>query len=188
MTAAPAGVPARSVILVRAVNVGGIVLTMDALRAVLADVGCARVQTLGASGNAVAEPPPGFNAEALEPRIEQALLRRAGLATGVFVRSAARWTALVAGNPFRTEAERDPAHLVAVVFKRSPEANGWSALRKSIVGRERLAPAGDHGYFVYPDGIGRSRLTLERIERHLGTRGTARNWNTVRRLALLAGA
>jgi len=39
---------------------------------------------------------------------------------------------------------------------------------------------------VYPDGIGRSRLTSAVIENKLGTRGTARNWNTVLKLAALA--
>ena len=38
-------------------------------------------------------------------------------------------------------------------------------------------------YIVYPDGIGRSKLTNQLIERMLGTRGTARNWNTVLKLA-----
>jgi uncharacterized protein (DUF1697 family) len=43
-------------------------------------------------------------------------------------------------------------------------------------------------YIVYPDGIGRSKLTIAVIERTLATRGTARNWNTVRKLGALAAA
>jgi hypothetical protein len=31
---------------------------------------------------------------------------------------------------------------------------------------------------VYPNGIGRSRLTNVFLEENLGIRGTARNWNT----------
>jgi uncharacterized protein (DUF1697 family) len=41
-------------------------------------------------------------------------------------------------------------------------------------------------YLVYPDGVGRSKLTNALIERHLETRGTARNWNTVKKLAASA--
>ncbi len=41
-------------------------------------------------------------------------------------------------------------------------------------------------YIVYPDGIGRSRLTGTLIETKLGTRGTGRNWNTVVKLEALA--
>lgn len=45
---------------------------------------------------------------------------------------------------------------------------------------------GRHAYIVYPDGIGRSKLTTALIEKHLGTRVTGRNWNTVRKLATLS--
>jgi uncharacterized protein (DUF1697 family) len=46
---------------------------------------------------------------------------------------------------------------------------------------------GRHLYIVYPAGIGKSRLTNVLIEKKLGIRGTARNWNTVLKLAALAG-
>jgi uncharacterized protein (DUF1697 family) len=48
-----------------------------------------------------------------------------------------------------------------------------------VRGRDR------HLYIVYPTGMGTSKLTNTVIERVLGTRGTARNWNTVTRLAAL---
>ena len=35
----------------------------------------------------------------------------------------------------------------------------------------------------FPDGMGKSMLTHAMIETHLGTRTTARNWNTVNKLA-----
>jgi uncharacterized protein (DUF1697 family) len=41
-------------------------------------------------------------------------------------------------------------------------------------------------YIVYPAGIGRSRLTNVLLEKKLGIRGTARNWNTVLKIAALA--
>src|SRR5262252_7340844 len=56
------------------------------------------------------------------------------------------------------------------------------ALRAAIKGREVIRAAGRHLYIVYPDGIGRSRLTNAVIEGKLGTRGTGRNWNTVLKL------
>jgi uncharacterized protein (DUF1697 family) len=40
-------------------------------------------------------------------------------------------------------------------------------------------------YLSYPNGSGRTRLTLDYIERTLGVTGTARNWRTVQRLATL---
>ena len=41
-------------------------------------------------------------------------------------------------------------------------------------------------YLVYPNGIGRSRLTKVFLEEKLGIRGTARNWNTDLKLASTA--
>jgi uncharacterized protein (DUF1697 family) len=44
---------------------------------------------------------------------------------------------------------------------------------------------GRQAYIVYPNGIGRSRLTNALIEKKLRTRGTGRNWNTVLKLDAL---
>ena len=48
-----------------------------------------------------------------------------------------------------------------------------TALQKAIVGREVVRAKGRCAYIVYPDGIGRSKLTTAIIEKKLGTRGTA---------------
>jgi uncharacterized protein (DUF1697 family) len=41
-------------------------------------------------------------------------------------------------------------------------------------------------YLYTPNGIGRSKLTIDWFEKGLGVRGTARNWNTVLKLLDLA--
>jgi len=41
-------------------------------------------------------------------------------------------------------------------------------------------------YIVYPEGIGRSKLTAHLMEGKLGASGTGRNWNTVIKLGALA--
>jgi uncharacterized protein (DUF1697 family) len=87
------------------------------------------------------------------------------------------------GNPFRAEAARDPARLAVMFLRDAPAALAVAALRAAITGREAVRAAGRHLYVVYPDGMGRSRLTHTLIEKLLGTRATGRNWNTVRKLA-----
>jgi uncharacterized protein (DUF1697 family) len=93
----------------------------------------------------------------------------------------------VARNPFPAEAERDPAHLTVVFLKDAPKAKAVEALAAAIRGREVIQADGRHLYAYYPDGVGRSKLTHALIESKLGTRGTARNWNTVLKLAQLCG-
>ena len=61
-------------------------------------------------------------------------------------------------------------------------------LRESIRGPEVLEIVGRQAYVIYPDGVGRSRLTNAAIETKLGTRTTGRNWNTVLKIAVLAGS
>jgi uncharacterized protein (DUF1697 family) len=59
------------------------------------------------------------------------------------------------------------------------------ALQKAIKGRETVKAKGRQAYFVYPDGVGSSKLTIKMIEKLLATNGTARNWNTVLKLLAL---
>jgi uncharacterized protein (DUF1697 family) len=172
--------------LLRAVNLDGPTqISMTALRQLLTDRGYGSARTLLQSGNIV------FQRRATErSRLEERL--EADVRTGLrfqcefFVRSAAEWNEIVEDNPFRREAEIDPGHLLVTVFKESPAPRLEDALRRAIRGRERVHLSGGHAYFVYPDGVGRSKLTTALIERTLGTRGTSRNWNTVQKLQRLA--
>ena len=102
--------------------------------------------------------------------------------TKFFVRSAKEWEALVGHNPFSRDAETDPSKVVVVCLEHAPATRAVEALQSSIAGPELIRARGKQAYAVYPDGIGRSRLTLSAIEKALGARGTARNWNTVLRL------
>ena len=174
--------------LLRAINVGGHqAVGMAGLRDLLAGLGFTDVRSLLASGNLVFR---GGTAQgpALERLLEAEAAKRLKLETDFFVRSATEWEAVVAHNPFPAEAARDPGHLLLMCLKNAPTATNVRALRAAITGRETMQAKGAHAYLYYPDGVGRSRLTAALIEKHLGTRGTARNWNTVLKLAALAGA
>ncbi len=177
----------RYVLLLRAVNVGGRTLDMESFRAALAQAGCAEALTLGAAGSAVVSGGPRGGPAELERAVERTLAA-AGLETAVVVRSAADWGAVIRGNPFREEARADPAHLLVCALKGDPGPEADRRLSAAISGRERVAVGGRHVYLVYPDGVGRSKLTAAVIERALGVRGTSRNWNTVERLQTVLSA
>jgi len=151
----------------------------------LEGAGCSSARTVGASGNAVVEASARVTDPQLERMLEMAVSQSAGLVTVAFVRDRPAWQALVEANPFVREAVDDPAHLVVTVLRSHPPPSRWSALKGAIVGRERLAEGDRCAYLVYPDGIGRSKLTAAAIERALGVPGTSRNWNTVRTLLQL---
>ena len=174
--------------LLRAVNLGGSTqVSMSAVRDLLTRGGFTEVQTLLQSGNVVFHHDSG-SPERLEHQLEKELLQGLGTRIECFVRSAAEWRTIIAENPFAAAAKDDPGHLVVTLFKQAPELGAWTKLQAAIRGREQVRGSGRHAYIVYPDGIGRSRLTAALIEKELGTRGTSRNWNTVGKLNRLASA
>jgi uncharacterized protein (DUF1697 family) len=173
--------------LLRAVNVGGNnQVGMADLRALLEKLGYANAKSLLQSGNLVFDAGDGRRAPDIEQQLETGAKKHLGLDTAFFVRAGKEWKAIITGNPFPKEANADPGHLLVVLLKDAPAAGAVAALQAAISGREVVRAGGRHAYVVYPDGVGRSRLTMALIEKKLGTRGTARNWNTVLKLGALA--
>jgi uncharacterized protein (DUF1697 family) len=173
--------------LLRAVNLAGRnKVGMADVRALATSVGLADPRTLLQSGNVVFTAGSVPDAR-LEAALEEAARERLGLETEFFVRKAAEWKALLSDNPFTEEAARDPGHVLVVFLKDAPTAAAVRALEEAIRGRESVRAKGRQLYAVYPDGVGRSKLTMALIEKKLGTRGTGRNWNTVMKLGRMLG-
>lgn len=173
--------------LLRAINVAGHQpVAMADLRTLLTRLGYTDVRSLLQSGNLVFTGKRQAPA-AIERRVEEAAATRLGLRTDFFVRTAEEWKAIVVANPFADVAERDPGHMLVMPLKDVPNAEQVRSLQQAIVGRELVRAEGRQAYLVYPDGVGRSRLTHALIEKKLATRGTARNWNTVTKLLAHCG-
>ena len=169
--------------LLRGVNVGGHQpVTMSDLRDLLAELGFETARSILQSGNLIFSSLPRAGAE-LERMLEAETEKRLGIRADFLIRGAKEWRDVVAHNPFPKEAERDPSHLVVMFLKAAVHAKAVKAVRAAIAGREKLSADGRQVYIVYPDGIGKSKLTNVMLEKKLGTRGTARNWNTVLKLA-----
>jgi uncharacterized protein (DUF1697 family) len=171
--------------LLRAVNVGGLNLAMADLKAMFEALDFADVRTLLQTGNVVFTGGRKTGA-ALESFLEAETRKRLNLGCDYLVRTSAEWIDLVAGNPFPDEARRDPSHLLVMPLKTAPGQREVAALQAAIEGREVVKAKGQVLYIVYPDGIGRSKLTVSLIEKKLGTRGTCRNWNTTLKLLAMA--
>ena len=171
--------------LLRGINVGGHKpVAMSALKDLLAELGFHDARSILQSGNLIFRSNPRDSTE-LENLLEAEASKHLGLQADFLIRSANEWRKIVARNPFRKEAEADPGHLLVMFLKSAPKPGNVKAAQDAIVGRETLRADGRQIYIVYPDGIGRSRLTNVLLEKKLGTRGTARNWNTVLKLAAL---
>jgi uncharacterized protein (DUF1697 family) len=171
--------------LLRGINVGGHrSVGMTDLRNFLTQLGFDEVRSLLQSGNLVFDSKTRTGAE-LERFLEAEALKRFAIEIDIFVRTPEEWKAIIRQNPFRKEAELDPGHLILLVLKSPPSAEDVAALQAEVTGNEIVRAKGRQIYALYPDGIGRSRLTNAVIERKLG-RCTGRNWNTVLKLAIVA--
>lgn len=176
------------VALLRAVNLPGHnKIGMSNLRELAEALGFTDARTLLQSGNLVFSARERSGAW-IERALEKAARERLAVDTDFFVRTSSEWKTLVDENPFSEEARSDPGHLLAVVLKDAPGVDRVSALQDSIAGREVVRAKERYLYAVYPDGVGRSRLTMALIEKKLGTKGTGRNWNTVLKLGALLEA
>ena len=172
--------------LLRAVNVGGTGrIAMAGLRGFFSDLGFGDVRSLLQTGNIVFEGKPR-SGEKLEAFLETEARGRLGLDTIFLIRARHEWEAMIKANPFPEAARDDPGHLLVMALKEAPDARSVAALEEAICGAERVRALGRHLYIDYPDGIGRSKLTSVLIEKKLNTRGTARNWNTVQKIAEIA--
>lgn len=176
------------VALLRAVNVGGYnTVKMSELCALFSKLGLGNTKSLLNSGNVVFDG-GAKDTKALETLLEAATTKRFGVTVDYMVRTRDEWKKLIAKNPFTGEAKTDPQRLGASVLKSAPARGAEQALRDVIVargGRETARVIGSCAYIFYPDGFGKASITPAIIEKALGTRGTARNWNTVLKIAAL---
>lgn len=177
----------RYVALLRAVNVGGRKVTMKELREMAEGLGYENARTLVASGNLIFETkktPPAKLEAALETAIEATF----GLFSEVMVRDPAEWRAMIDANPMPKKAKEDPAHLVVAIGKSAPDARALAAwiegFRAKYDKGEQLKVIGRDIFIDYGDSIGQSKLI---IPKKLFT-CTARNWNTVLKIAEALGA
>jgi uncharacterized protein (DUF1697 family) len=162
----------RYIALLRAVNVGGTGhLPMTELRSICRDAGFARIETYLASGNVVFE--SDADASDVKHELEARLLADAGKPVAVVVRTAAEMVAVWKANPF---SALDPRHAYAIFLDGRPPED---ALADAVGHGEEAMQFGDRVIFVYyPDGMRRSKLRIPAAKS-----GTARNMNTVARLA-----
>jgi uncharacterized protein (DUF1697 family) len=166
----------RQIALLRGVNLGKRQVVMSELREALELAGFADARTLLASGNVVLDAKE--KGAKLEARLERVIEDGLGLKTDVFVRDARQLDAIIAANPFKAVAKSNPNLLVVYFMRVAPSAAEKAAI-DAHDGPEEMKSGQRCLYIWYPQGQGRSKLKLPKL-------GTARNWNTVTKLAAMA--
>jgi uncharacterized protein (DUF1697 family) len=165
------------VALLRAVNVGGTgKLPMTELAAMCNDCGFMKVKTYIASGNVVFT--SRLKEAAVKRALEEKLFNYAGKSVDVMIRTADEMTQVLEDNPYKSA----PGNATVAIFL--DEAPPKSTL-KEISGQkdERIALGKREIYVWYGAGMGTSKLRIPAAKK-----GTARNMNTVAKLAEMTTA
>jgi len=159
------------VALLRGVNVGGVKVEMARLKALGEAAGFSNVRTFIASGNLVFASDAGE--AAIKATLEAAIEAEFGRKIGVLVRSADELADVLERNPF---AAHPGNYTVAIFVDTEPSLDG---VRHQADEELKIGKRAIYGY--YPSGQGRSKLVIPAAKA-----GTARNMNTVAKLAEMA--
>jgi uncharacterized protein (DUF1697 family) len=162
----------KYVALLRAVNVGGTgKLPMTELKSMCESSGFLNPRTYIASGNVVFE--SKLSEAAVKAKLEKCMASYAGKPIEVLVRTGSEMAAILGKNPFKS---RPPNQTVAIFVDERPPKDAL----KTITGQdaEEVALGAREIYVFYGAGMGRSKLKILAAQR-----GTARNMNTVAKLA-----
>lgn len=170
------------VILFRGVG-GKTQLPTKPLREALRAAGFANVATYINSGNAaLASDKP--RDEVIEV-IARICSREFGFDKAIYAITRAEWDKVVANNPFPNVQVGNQLH--AAILDGAPPLGAVDHLRALAVDGEDIKVIGQAAYLHTPNGFGRSRMA-EKFDKGIGVANTARNWNTVVKLAEMVAA
>ena len=172
----------RYLVLPRGINVGrGNRVPMAQLRSVLADEGYADVATVLQSGNIIVttrSKDPHEVAEAMERLLSKAF----DVNVRCMVRTAHQVRAVLRRNPLGEVVTNLSRYLVNFLSE-EPEPDLAAEVLGENHSPEAIAIEGAEAYIWAPEGLARMTLSYAYLERRLGVAATARNWNTVVKIA-----
>jgi uncharacterized protein (DUF1697 family) len=172
----------RLVAFLRAINVGGHVVTMETLRRLFVDLEFDEVETFIASGNVIFST-RGRDAGALERRIERHLGASLGYEVKTFLRTVSEVKAIAEHAPF-TPARIQSAGAFSVGFLAEPlDAGSTKALLALRTEIDDFHVHGREVYWLCTRRQGESKFSNVVFEKAVKARVTFRGANTVARLA-----
>ncbi|WP_417582530.1 DUF1697 domain-containing protein [Pelagibacterium sp.] len=153
----------------------------EPLRTLLETLGYRNVRTLLATGNVVFDA-KDTDARALEKTIEPAFAEMFGRHIDFIVREGDRWQALVQGNPFPEQSKSEGSRVAVRVMRASVTSAAQTLIVERAGNAEIVRFVDGDPWIYFGDGIGRSKLAAVLTPKRTGV-GTARNWNTVKKIA-----
>jgi uncharacterized protein (DUF1697 family) len=171
----------RAVAFLRAINVTGRFVKMDALRGHFEALKCVDVQTFINSGNVIFST-RAKDQHALENKIEAHLHDALGFRTEAFVRSADELRAVLAAQPFATSMVKAAQDLNVGFVKAPLSAEQQAALMALKSAQDEFAVQGRHAVWLTRVSQHESKFSNAVFERKLKTVATWRRVSTLEKL------
>ncbi len=172
----------RTIAFLRAINVGGHIVKMDALRRLFESLGYSNVETFIASGNVVFEA-TSKSAKTLETNIESKLCEALGYEVATFLRTEAELAGIAAYKPFR-QADLEAAAAFNIAFLKEPPNEASTG--KLMMRRTEIDDFHVHGrevYWLCKKKQSESTFSNAVLEKTLGIKSTLRGVSTVQKMA-----
>ncbi len=162
----------KYVAFLRAINVGGHVVKMDALKKLFEKMGFKNVETFIASGNVIFDAP-----KASEAKIEEALKKALGYEVRTFLRTPVQLQRIA-------ETNDDGGTLYVGFMATSASEDAKTRVKALSTEMDELHADGMEIYWLCRgQKFSDSTITGARVEKALGQAATLRNITTVRKLA-----
>lgn len=167
--------------ILRGINVSGHkIIKMVELREHLSSLGFINLITYIQSGNIVFQTNTEINS-VLEEKIHQNIKENYGFEVPVIVRTQKEWQTVIDRFPFNLE-ECDINRLGFTFLKNKPVQIPLEEINKFKAENDELVFEDKEIYLHIPDGFGKSKLTVNVLERKLKVAATTRNWKTTKKL------
>lgn len=152
------------------------------LREKLADAGFENVVTYINSGNAVLK--SRLSRKKVIATIADICRTEFAFDKAIFTPTLEEWENVIENNPFAKAANAGPTTVHAALLESAPKAADVERVRSCSVDGEAIEIIDDVAYLHTPNGFGRCKMA-EKFDAWIGVTNTARNWNTVLKLAEL---
>jgi uncharacterized protein (DUF1697 family) len=171
--------------LLRGINVGGKhIIKMEALKALLIDIGLQDVVTYIQSGNIICNASK-TNSVALATKISDAITAQYKFNVPVLVLDVNELNQIVSNNPLHTP--QNVAFLHVTLLNDTPMENNIATIPANNFLPNQFAIVNKAIYLLCPEGYSKCKLTNNYIEKKLFTTTTTRNWKTLLTLLEMSG-
>lgn len=171
--------------MLRAVNVGKRQIKMEDLRTLCTSLKFRDPQTYVQSGNIVFSTDQN-DLTKVAKCLEDAIEKKYGFRSEAILRTPAELREVIAKNPFAEREGIEPSKLLVTFHVHDPGKAARDQVLAIQADTEELHFIGRELYIYFPNGMGRTKLPLAKMQKIVKTLGTARNWNSVTNLLEMA--